>query len=301
MRLKIYEVDPAHFFTATALAWKAPLKKTKVTLDLLADIDMFLMVEEGTRGEIRHSIYRYAKASKKYMKDYDENKESSYLQNWDEKNLYGWAMSQKLPVNNFEWIKDTSQFSEDFIKDYDEKSDKGCSSEVDVQYTEKLHKLHNDLPFLPKMMKIEKVKKLVANLHDKTEYVICIRNLKQALNHGLVLKNVHRVIKFNQNAWVKLYIDINKNLRKKAKNDFEKDFFKLMNNPVFGKTMKNMRKYKDIKLSTSKRRRNYLVSELTDHTTKFLTENLLAIKMKKMQILMNKPVYFNLSILTCLF
>ena len=150
-------------------------------------------------------------------------------------------------------------------------------------------------------MKIEKVKKLVANLHDKTEYVICIRNLKQALNHGLVLKNVHRVIKFNQNAWVKLYIDINKNLRKKAKNDFEKDFFKLMNNPVFGKTMENMRKYKDIKLSTSKRRRNYLVSEPTDHTTKFLTENLLAIKMKKMQILMNKPVYFNLSILTCLF
>ena len=97
-------------------------------------------------------------------------------------------MSQKLPVNNFEWLKDISQFNEDFIKKYNQESHKGYFLEVDVQYLEKLHKLHNDLPFLPKRMKIEKVKKLVANLHDKTKYVIQIRNLKQALNHGLVLK-----------------------------------------------------------------------------------------------------------------
>ena len=103
-------------------------------------------------------------------------------------------MSQKLPVNNFEWIKDTSQFNEDFIKNYNEESDEGYFLEVDVQYLEKLHELHNDLPFLPERMKIEKVEKLVTNLHDKTEYVIHIRNLKQALNHGLVLKKVHRVI-----------------------------------------------------------------------------------------------------------
>ena len=130
-------------------------------------------------------------------------------------------------------------------------------------------------------MKIEKVEKLVANLHDKTEYVIHIRNLKQALNHGLVLKKVHRVIKFNQNAWLKPYIDMNTDLRKKAKNDFEKDFFKLMNNAVFGKTMENVRKHRDIKLVTTKRRRNYLLSEPNCHTTNFFAENLLAIKMKK--------------------
>ena len=106
-------------------------------------------------------------------------------------------MSQKLPVNNFELIKDTSQFNEDFIKNYNEESDEGYFLEVDVQYLEKLHELHNDLPFLPERMKIEKVEKLVANLHDKTEYVIHIRNLKLALNHGLVLKKAHRVIKFN--------------------------------------------------------------------------------------------------------
>ena len=137
--------------------------------------------------------------------------------------------------------------------------------------------------FLPERMKIEKVEKLVANLHDKTEYVIHIRNLKQALNHGLVLKKVHRVIKFNQNAWLKPYIDMNTDLRKKAKNDFEKDFFKLMNNAVFGKTMENVRKHRDIKLVTTERRRNYLVSEPNYHTTKFFTGNLLAIEMKKKQ------------------
>ena len=134
-------------------------------------------------------------------------------------------------------------------------------------------------------MKIEKVEKLVANLHDKTEYVIHIRNLKQALNHRLVLKKVHRVIKFNQNAWLKPYIDMNTDLRKKAKNDFEKDFFKLMNNAVFGKTMENVRKHRDIKLVTTERRRNYFVSEPNYHTTKFSTETLLAINMKKQRYL----------------
>ena len=134
-------------------------------------------------------------------------------------------MLQKLLVINFESIKDTSQFNEDFIKSYNEGSDKGYFLEADVQYTEKLHELHNDLPFLPERMKIENVEKLVVNLHDKTEYVIHTKELIQAFNHGLVLKNIHRVIKFNQDAWLKQYIDMNTDLRKKAKNNFEKDSF----------------------------------------------------------------------------
>ena len=105
------------------------------------------------------------------------------------------------------------------------------------------------------------------------------------------------MIEFNQNAWLKLYIDINTDLTKKAKKDFEKDFFKLMNNSVFEKTMENMTKQRDIKLVTTEGRRKYLVSELNYHTTKFFTENLLAIEMKKTQILMNKPVYLGISIL----
>ena len=122
-------------------------------------------------------------------------------------------MSQKLPENNFEWIEDTSQFNEDFIKSYNAESNEGYFLEVDVQYLEKLHELHNDLPFLPERMKIEKVEKLVTNLHNNTEYVIHITNLNQVLNHGLILKKVHRGIKFNQKAWLKPYIDMNTKLR----------------------------------------------------------------------------------------
>ena len=133
-------------------------------------------------------------------------------------------MSQKLPVNNFEWIEDTSQFNEDFIKKYIEESDGGYFLEVDNQYLENLHELHNDLQFLPERMVIEKVEKLVANLHDKTEYVIYTRNLKQALNHGLVFRKVHRVIKFNQNAWLKKYIDMRRDLKKRQKLILKKIF-----------------------------------------------------------------------------
>ena len=125
--------------------------------DLLTDIDILLMVKKGIRGGICRSIYRYSKANNKYMIDYDKNKKSSYIQYWILNNLYGWAMSQKLPVDNIEWIKDTSQFNEDFIKNYNKVSNEGYFLEIDAQYFEKLHDLHNDLPFLPERMKIEKV------------------------------------------------------------------------------------------------------------------------------------------------
>ena len=157
--------------------------------------------------------------------------------------------------------------------------------------------LHSDLPFLPGRMKTNKCNKLVCNLYDKNNYVVHIRSLKQALNHGLIFKKVHRVIQFNQKAWLKEYIDMNTELRKQAKDDFEKDFFKLMNSSVFGKTMENVRKHRDIKLVTTDKRKNQLVSEPNYHTTKYFSENLLAIEMKKIKVKMNKPVYLGLSIL----
>ena len=141
------------------------------------------------------------------MKDYVKNKESPYLKYWDINNLYGLAMLQKLLLNKCVWVEDT-QFNKDFIKIYDEQSYEGYFLETDIQYLEKLHEIFNDLPFLPERMKLEMVKKLVANLHDKTEYVIHIRNLKQALNHGLILKKIHRVIKFIQKAWLKPHIKL---------------------------------------------------------------------------------------------
>ena len=122
------------------------------------------------------------------MKNYDKNIESSYLMYSDANNLYGWEMSQKLPVNGFEWVEKLSQFNECFIKNYDENSDKGYIIEVDVKYPKNLFNLHKDLPFLPERKKIEKCKKLVCNIHNKENYVVHIRALKQALNHGLILK-----------------------------------------------------------------------------------------------------------------
>ena len=205
-----------------------------------------------------------------------------------------------LPVDGFQWMKDLSKIDEDFIKNYNENSDKGYILELDVKYPKNLHDLHSDLPFLPERMKIDKCKKLVCNLYDKKSYVVHVRSLKQALNHELISKEVHRVIQFNQEAWLKTYIDMNNELREQAKNDFEKDFFKLMSNAVFGKTMENVRKHRDIKLVTTDKRRNQFVSEPNYHTTKWFSENLLAIKMKKTKVKMNKPVYLGLSILEIL-
>ena len=255
------------------------------------------MIEEGIRGRICHAVHRYAKANNRYMKDYGKSKESSYMQYLDANNLYGAAMSQKLPMNGFKWVSDILGIDKKFVKSCNKNSSKGYIPEVDVDYPSKLHKLHSDMPFLPERMKIDKTKKLVCNLHDKKKYVVHISILKQALDHGLKLKKVHRVIEFNQKTWLKKYIDINTELRKKASNDFEKDFFKLINNAVFGKTMENVRKHRDIKLVKTDCKRNELVSEPNYHTMKLTEKNLSIIEMKKIKVKMNKPIYLGLSIL----
>ena len=238
--IDIYGLDPSHFLSAPGLAWQACLKITNVNLELLTDVDMLLMIEAGIRGGMCQSTHRYAKANNKYMKNYDKSIESSYLMYLDANNLYGWAMSKKLPVNGFKWENDLSKFNENFIKNYNENSDVGYFLEVDIEYPKQLWSSHKDLPFLPEGRKLEKVEKLVWCIKDKDKYVICIRALKQALNHGLILKDVHRIFKSNQEVWLKPYIDVNTKLRTEAKNEFEKDFFKLMNNSVFRKIMENM-------------------------------------------------------------
>ena len=273
--LDVYELDPAHFLSLPGLAWQACLKKTGIELELLSDYDMLLMVEVGIRGGTWHSIQRYAKANNKYMENYDGSKESSYIQYLDANNLYGWAMSQKLPVNDFKWVEDILRINEEFIKNYDENNDKGYILEVDVKYPKKLHDIHSDLPFLPKRMKIDKCKKLVCSLLNKNKYVI------QVLHHGLKLKKMHRIIEFNQEAWLEPYIETNTELRKLADNPFDKDFFKLMNNAVFGKTMENIRKHRNIKLVTTDKKRNKLVSEPNYHTMNYISKDLSIIEMKK--------------------
>ena len=160
MHFQVYDIDPARFLTATGLAWQAALKKTEIISDLLTEISLLLMVETVIRGGICHAIYRYPKANSKCMKDYDKDKESPCLQYLDVNNLYGWAMLQKLSVNDFEWIEDTSQFNEDFMKNYNEEIDERYFLEVDVQYSENLHNLHKNLPFLLREWKLKRSTRL---------------------------------------------------------------------------------------------------------------------------------------------
>ena len=225
--------------------------------------------------------------------------ESSYLEYLDANNLYGWAMSKKLPVRNFKWIEKDgiSKFHEKFITKYDENSDKCYILEVDVEYPINIRMLHSDLPFLPDRMKINKCSKLCCTIQNKENYVVHISALKQALNHGLKLTKVHRIFEFRQEAWLKPYIDMNSNLRREAKNGFEKNFFKLMNNAVFGKAMENIRNHRDIKIVTTDKRRSILVSEPNYHSSKCISKDLMIIEMRKVEVKMNKPIYLGQAIL----
>ena len=198
--LRHYSLDPAHFYVAPRLAWKACLKKTGVRLELLTDPDMLLMFERGIRGRITQAVHRYASANNKYMGDlYDPNKESFYLQYLDANNIYGWVMSQPLPTSKFKWV----EIDPDQISDLTTSKIKGYLLEVNVRYPTELHDSHNDLPFMCNKMKINEVEKLVPNLRNKKNYVIHIRALDQALRHGYQLERIHRAIEFNQTDWMK--------------------------------------------------------------------------------------------------
>ena len=224
------------------------------------------------------------------MRIYDKNRESSFLIYVDANNLYGFAMCKKLPVDGFKWVDDLSIFTEDFIKNYDEESDIGYLFVVDVEYPKNLYMLYSDLPFLPERMKINNYDKLVCNLNDKENYPAHILALKQALNHGLKFKKVHSVTEFRQEYWLKPYIDLNTDLRKDAKNDFEKDFLKLINHSVFGKTMENARNHRNIRIVTADKRRSILASEPNYHLTKYISKDLLIMEMKKVEVKMNKSM-----------
>jgi hypothetical protein len=206
-------------------------------------------------------------------------------------------MVQNLPTHDFKWVSDVSDFTSEMVLNYSD-GDVGYFLEVDVEYPKELQVRHNEFPFLPEKMKLANdVEKLTCNLHDKERYVVHIRALQQALQHGLVLSKVHRVIEFKQSAWLKPYIDMNTEYRKKAKNAFEKNFFKLMNNAVFGKTMENVRKHKNIKLVCTDRKRKRLASKPNYRHTMWFSRNLIAMDMRRVEDVMNKPIYLGQAIL----
>ena len=272
---KEYELDPCYFVSIPGLI----LKKTQVKLELLTDIDMILMNENGIRGGITQAIHRYSSANIKYTENYILNIPSSYLMYLDANNLYGYAMCRKLPLNDFRWVKNIAKLSNEFIMNYDEETSKrGYLLEADIEYPKHLHNEHLELPFCPSKdekpatntkysSSIQKTRKnneeflskpnqkLLTTLYDKERYVVQITTLQQALKHGLKLKKIHRAKSFRHSNWLKPYIDLNTDLRSKAKNEFEKDFFKLMNSSVFGKMMVNVREHRNINLVDTEKKK----------------------------------------------
>ena len=291
---KHYELDPAHFFTTPGLAWDAMLKMTDVKLELLGDIDQLLMIEKGIRGGNSNVFKRFAKANNKFMKNFDKTQKSRFLVYLDANNLYGWAMSQPLPVGNFAWMRrEELQNWERFVED----EGVGCILEVDLEYPRELHDLHNDFPLAPEILKLGDCKKLTQNLRDKKEMVLHGRNLKQVLSLGMKLKSINRGISFSEKPFMKCYIDKNTELRAKGKTKFEKEFFKLMNNSVFGKTMENLRKRVSIELVKDADRAEKLTMKPNFVDLKIFDEFLIAIKMKKTRVVMNKPIFAGMTIL----
>ncbi|XP_057308117.1 uncharacterized protein LOC130646004 [Hydractinia symbiolongicarpus] len=196
-----YKLDPAHFYSAPGLAWKAALKYTNIKLELLTDPDILLMFEKGIRGGITQAVHRYARANNRYMGDqYDYGEESSYLQYLDANNLYGWAMQQPLPTHVFKWVSNIEVIDEKKIEKLVSDNKHGYLLEVDVDYPKELHDKQNELPFLPERRMIYRVENLIPNLEHKRKYVVHIGALHQALKHGLELKKVHRAIQFKHSA-----------------------------------------------------------------------------------------------------
>ena len=314
--LKYYKLDPCHYFTSPGLSWDAMLKMTNIKLELMTDIDMFQFIEKGLRGGISYIANRYGKANNKYMKEYDKKAPSKYIMYLDANNLYGWAMSQYLPTGGFRWMTEKQINNIDLAK-YKEDSARGIILEVDLEYPEKLHDLHNDYPLAAEKIKVTDnmlskycknisdkynistglVHKLIPTLSNKEKYVLHYRNLQLYIDLGLKVTKVHRVLKFDQSPWLKQYIDYNTEKRKNAKNDFEKDFFKLMNNSVFGKTMENLRNRVDVRLVTDENKLLKLASKPTYVSSKIFNENLVAVHKIKETLTLNRPAYIGMCIL----
>jgi hypothetical protein len=318
--MKDNQLDPFHYVTLPSFAWDACLKMSKVKLQLIKDINMYLMVESGIRGGISMILNRFSQANNKYMPNFDKSKPSKFIWYGDANNLYGWSMSQPLPVDGFQW--NTQKWTKDNILNIAETGNKGYIFEVDLDYPIELHDSHRYYPLAPQRMivtndklsqyskdvkeKLElsnvEVEKLIPNLNNKTKYVVHYRNLQLYLKLGLVLKNVHRCIEFNQQPWMKQYIDFNTAKRSvKGISDFEKDLYKLLNNACFGKTMENVRNRINVRLIKNDKQFNKLSKSpffnKWHHLDDDNEESLVAVHMNKPSVILDKPIVCGFSIL----
>ena len=318
--LQTYKLDPAHYLSSPGLSWDSMLRTTGVVLDLIDDADMFLFLEKGIRGGISMISHRHAVANNPYMEeDFDNTKPTSYIAYWDANNLYGWSMSQPLPQKDFHWLEEDLVSSLDVTQIPDD-AEQGYILEVDLEYPDNLHDEHNDYPLVPEPTTIRpgflsqytrqlgahiygdekhipSSKKLVPHLGPRRKYVIHYRNLKQCLEHGLQVTRIHRVLTFHQSAWLEPYISLNTEKRKLAANAFEKDFFKLMNNSIFGKSCENMRNRRNIELVTSDDRLAFLSARPSFKRIKIFNNNLVGVEYAKTSIKMTRPIYTGVTTL----
>jgi hypothetical protein len=314
---KNYKLDPCHYFTSPGFSWDSMLKMTGVSIECFKDgqEDMLELIENNMRGGISMISTRYAKANNKYMKDYNPKDPSSYIMYLDANNLYGWAMSQPLPVGNYEWEK-AEDFNEDSIKNLKHDVNKGFIFDCDLDVPEELHDYFNEYPLAPESrlgeyspLMIEKykiahdkapestVKKLIPNLYNKTNYVLHFRNLQLYLSLGMKLKKVNKVLSFREEAFLNKYIQFNTTKRAQTTNDYEKDLFKLMNNSVFGKTMENVAKRIEVKLITDEKKFVKQCSMPYFKDFRIFSEGLVAVEMKKTMVLYNRPMIVGFCIL----
>lgn len=294
--IQAYELDPLHSYTCPGFAWQAMLKETKCRLELLTDIDMILMVEAGVRGGLTQSVTRYIKANNKYLPNYDPTEESIYVGHFDANNNYGWAMQFFLPYGDFKWIR--AQDLEDIAK-IPQDGKKGYILDCDYVYPQTLHDHHYDLPFLPNNEKPPegKYNKLMMTLENKNRYIAHYMTVQQALQSGIQISKVHRVLEFSQSPWLEPYIVGNTVRRTNATTKLQKDFFKLMNNSVFGKFLENKRKHKNVKLVTNAKQLTKLVQKPNFQTSIIINENLVAVSMKKTSVKLDRPLYVGMCIL----
>ena len=299
--LTYYKLDPSHYISSPGMSWDAFLKFSDSEIDLISDREMMVMVESGIRGGISVAAHNFCKANNKYLQDYDPNQQSNFLVYLDANNLYGWAMSQYLPVSGFDLKVNPNPSDIVFLNQllaHPADHDHGFIVEVDLTYPDHLHDSHNDFPLAPERIKgTDDQLKLIPNLYNKAHYVCHYRNLQFFVRHGMVVSAIYRILMFKQTRLLSGYINKNTELRKQAKSEFEKDFFKLMNNSCFGKTMESPYKRKDVRLVSTPQQAVKLTSKPRYQGYKEFHDSLYAVTMKTARVRLDKPVFIGMAIL----
>ena len=315
--LQQYNIDPCYYFSAPHFTFDAFLRHSSLTLELLSDINQYLFIIKGIRGGMSMVSKRHAVANNKYVEGYNSSKSSSFILYLDANNLYGRAMQEYLPWKNFEWMS-PHQLNYDFIKRLEPEGEVGCIIQCSLEYPVALHDYHSDYPLAPikksipygmlspvarmicdkhKLKRTTNVEKLLATVEDKDFYILHYRNLQLYVSLGLRVKKIHAGIIFKQGPIMKSYVDFNSEKRAQATNKFDTDFYKLLSNSLYGKTIENPEKRSKVKLcSESSTYENY-VGKPNFKNAKRINSKLVGVEMKYSSIKINKPFYIGMSIL----